>query len=356
MRFLEFLVPLIFLANCATTQTGLAGDPLILEPAALAPSIPGADEPAFQGALQTWLDGKDLAALKALAALARLDNRAAQIFLARVAEDADLHAHATSDLLRRERIALLRRPGGLSGRSWLDVAATDVPLASAFRDSSRIHARTQGVRALFSFGENMAASRSLMAMLLNGQASEVVDILAEAENPPPAALVLRIIARNMELSGRPRYTGSALPPPGWGPGWGWGNFIANEGVAVSDFLTWVPTSPRALFTDPDAQALAIEHSMNVPAWAPLRTMCERHCPSSVASCTAVGASMLWSTSVFPFASPAESLLPNARYWSSPRMELDIVRRLRDLRGNPNFFTGIDPCFAPTVGRLQRKAL
>ena len=103
---------------------------------AKAVEIPGQNSPAFQVVLQDWLDGKDRTALAQLAELARQDNRAAQIFLARLAEETHLHAHVTGSLPRAERIALLRQPGGLSGKSWLKAAQVDVPLAVALQQAS----------------------------------------------------------------------------------------------------------------------------------------------------------------------------------------------------------------------------
>jgi hypothetical protein len=264
-----------------------------------------------------------------------------------------LHWHATAAMTRSERIALLRQPGGLSGRSWLDVAATEVPLASAFQQSDEIGPRGSALRTLFSYGENVAAMRPLYAMVLQGQASEVIDILSEAEDLPPAGLALRSVAQISKNSRRPRYTGSARPPSEWV----WGEAVDNRDISVPDFLTWSPSAVRwALFKDPNWRRLLIENSPDVQAWAPLRAMCERYCPQSVARCTAVGASMLYTAPAFPFSSPAESLLPNARYWSSPRIEADVLRRLSDLSGRDAIPTGIDACFAPTFRKLQQKAL
>lgn len=121
--------------------------------------IPGQDCPAFQTALQDWLDGKDMAALTQLAELARQDNRAAQIFLARVAEETHLHSHVTGTLPRAERVILLRQPGGLSGKSWLNAAQEDVPLAKALLLAKNIWKRQTSAPSLLSYGETTLALR-----------------------------------------------------------------------------------------------------------------------------------------------------------------------------------------------------
>jgi hypothetical protein len=348
MQFVFFALVLTITACGNATSPTPAETPT--QKTLAAPAVPGANAPAFQEALQTWLDGNDLAALDTFAALARQDNRAAQIFLARVAEDTDLHAHATSYLPRRERIALLRRPGGLSGRSWLSIAAPEVLLAKAFKDANLSASRPEGARALLSLGENAAAARLLTPMILNGQASEVLDILETADDPPPSVSALRIIAQNWARSPFSRYTGSARPPALLN------SDITEYGFSVPELLTsrliWV----GELLYEPKTRTDAIGYAANVQSWAPLRTMCEGHCPPSVASCTAVGASTLRRAPLMPFASPVENLLPNARYWSSPRMASDVLRRLMDMRGGSDYFAYIDKCFAPMFGRLQQKAL
>jgi hypothetical protein len=166
VRFI-FLALIAVLTACADAKAPTA-PPVSEEPRWVAPPIAGAREPAFQEALQTWLDGDDLRALEVLAALARQDNRAAQIFLARVASEVHLHWHVTADMTRGERVALLRQPGGLSGRSWLNAAAMEVPLAAAFKESSQIEPRGSALRTLFSYGENTAAMRPLYLTSMAG--------------------------------------------------------------------------------------------------------------------------------------------------------------------------------------------
>ena len=80
----------------------------------------GHDDPAFQRAVKAWLDDDDQTALPALATLAAEDNRAAQVLLGRIAIRP--MGPWLAGLERKERNALLRAPGGLSGTSWLKVA------------------------------------------------------------------------------------------------------------------------------------------------------------------------------------------------------------------------------------------
>lgn len=100
-------------------------------------TISGSEEKNYQTALANWLSGKDEIALRAFSELARDENRAAQLFLAQVEANIWLHHHVTKKLSRKSRIALLRNPNGLSGRSWLYSAASDTPLAEYLLDARK---------------------------------------------------------------------------------------------------------------------------------------------------------------------------------------------------------------------------
>ncbi|MCX8954030.1 hypothetical protein OU790_11345, partial [Ruegeria sp. NA] len=71
------------------------------------PSLQGQDAPEFIEAVQAWLDGEDLAALRSLSDQAQNGNAAAQILLANIASRSSFHAHVTSEMGRKDRIALL---------------------------------------------------------------------------------------------------------------------------------------------------------------------------------------------------------------------------------------------------------
>ena len=118
----------------------------------------GQEAPAFKQAVEAWLDNDDQTALPALAKLAREDNRAAQILLGRIATRP--MGPWLAGLERKERMTLLRAPGGLSGTSWLKVAAeAGEPLAQLFLDAVDPRAGKDTVRALAEAGETMSAAR-----------------------------------------------------------------------------------------------------------------------------------------------------------------------------------------------------
>lgn len=138
----------------------------------------GHDTPAFQQALAAWLKDDDQTALPALAKLARADNRAAQVLLGRIATRPMGPWLVKMD--RKERMALLRAPGGLSGTSWLKVAAeAGDELAQLFLDSADPRAGTGTVRALVEADE-------LAAALI------LIDILRNRTGDAPQALLLEL--------------------------------------------------------------------------------------------------------------------------------------------------------------------
>lgn len=104
---------------------------MTLVPAHAAHSLPiaGQDDPAFADALNLWLDGHEAVALPRLATLANQDNHAAQILLGLIDTTPILQADWLAAQPRAARLALLRAPGGLSGRNWMRMAAKTEPLA-----------------------------------------------------------------------------------------------------------------------------------------------------------------------------------------------------------------------------------
>jgi len=132
----------LVIISILSTSSSVAGD-----------AIKGSEEKSFQSALSNWLSGKDEIALSAFSELAQNENRAAQIFLAEVETKPWLHHRVTKSLTRKSKIALLRNPIGLSGRSWLYSAASDTPLAQYFIDARKPIENTKNVVFLLDANE-----------------------------------------------------------------------------------------------------------------------------------------------------------------------------------------------------------
>ncbi|WIY26195.1 hypothetical protein [Parasedimentitalea psychrophila] len=291
-----------------------------------------------------------MGALSQLAELARQDNRAAQIFLARVAEETHLHAHVTGSLPRAERVALLRQPGGLSGKSWLKTAQVDVPLALALLQSKNIREREGPAIALLTFGEITLGLRTTNVLIQNGFADEASNALLSVEDLPKDAIVLADSLRRIPSGRTPNYAGVSILP---------GKYRSinasdiENGITAEDRLSWVQFFPRDLWEGGRGAEIAISHTINVPSLQPLAQFCRRNCSESADRCTALGASVL-STSYHPFSSPLENLLSNEDYWASPRIEADVARRLPDLTKYGPWLRGFDACFGDEMTGLQAR--
>ncbi|MGB0506785.1 MAG: hypothetical protein ACPGGK_11385 [Pikeienuella sp.] len=115
------------------------------------------DDPRLQTAIQAWLADDDQTALPALAKLAAEGNTSAQILLGRLTNRP--MSRWLADMNRKDRNKLLRAPGGLSGKSWLKVAAEGGSnLASAFVESDNPRAGEADIIALAEAGELSAAN------------------------------------------------------------------------------------------------------------------------------------------------------------------------------------------------------
>ena len=164
----------------------------------------------FDGAVEQWLAGDDLQSLTELGLLARNEDVAAQIFLARIARRPNTFSHITKDLSRKEKITLMRKPGGLSGKSCMSEAAKTSPLAFAFTQSSSKDDKSEALAQLFEAGETQSAIMVGYTLVLQGEADLVIEVLAEQIGQLPLeAFTLVEAAKAMSRSKYGRYVGSA---------------------------------------------------------------------------------------------------------------------------------------------------
>ena len=310
--------------------------------------LSGSESPDFSAAVADWLEGEDLAALQHLAKLARDGNAAAQILLARIAERGNTHVHVTSRLSREERVALLRIPGGLSGRSWLSVAQDAEPVATALLQSSKIGEKAPAIAALLEFGEPTTALLAAQSMLFQGEAEELIQVLQGLDDRLPAeAAPLLIWAMSQAAGvGGGRYGGSARVSqlPHAVPG----------RRAMAAELAWIGPDPGDIVDDDALRSDVLSLFRRVHSWTPMVNFCEAHCADSVPACTAVGGSAMAYAGPFAMRSPLESVISNDVYWASPRVEGDLARKIEDVavwRGYPAF-RALNTCFFDAMEATQ----
>ncbi|GAA6190571.1 hypothetical protein NBRC116597_04900 [Phaeobacter sp. NW0010-22] len=256
--------------------------------------------------------------------------------------------HVTSDLPRKDRISLLRIPKGLSGKSWLTEAQNNEPLATAILQSGKIGEKAPAIAALIEYGEPTAALVAARSMLVQGESAELLEVLEgfDGKLPEEASVLLLWALYQSENSDKGRYVGSARV----------GTLVLSDESLQKYELAWAAASPRALVDDSDLRANVIRLSDDVRSWSPIKNFCEANCSNSRQSCTAVGASALFAAGPFYMRSPEESLTPNNVYWSSPRVEADLVRQINDVKSWHNWvdFTKINACFFENVQAAQAR--
>lgn len=158
--------------------------------AASAVAVAGQDDPAFRAALALWLEGAEDRALPELAAAAQAGNPAAQVLLGLIDTTPALQGLWLAEQPRRERLALLRAPGGLSGTNWMRHAARTEPLAALWL---RLWSGDADVGVMLDFarrGELRAAHLAAKTLALRDQSG----FPAAAEDPafPEFARVLAL--------------------------------------------------------------------------------------------------------------------------------------------------------------------
>lgn len=227
-----------------------------------APSLQGEDEANFKEAVQAWLNGEDLPALQSLSDQAQQGNTAAQILLASIASRSSFHAHVTSGMARKDRIALLRKPGGLSGKSWLTEAQNSEPLALALLQSARVGEKAPAIAALVEMGEPQTALLAAESMLRHGEADELVSVLQGLDEklPKEADILLIWAAYQASQEADGEYSGSA----------GIARTLSTDDTFRLSEFAWGHLSPRDVWENQEVRDAAIAASDKVRYWSTVR--------------------------------------------------------------------------------------
>ncbi len=268
-------------------------------------TIPGQDDARFAAALGEWLADDEATSLPALAELAGEGNRAAQVLLAVIDGTSFYQGPWLVHLSRADRIRLMRAPGGMSGRSWMQVAAGDTPLAALWVAWQDPASPIEPALALSAMGERGAAERALAALA----ARQFREFATSADDPRFPADSRHLIWQEWMLRGseadqaRARAEVLALPPGDTRRRW-----LANAPMSQADRDAWLATAPRA---------------------ASLRAICESLCPDGIAACLR-GADILATEFIYNenpavIIGPAEALVPPDVWAHSARGRLALLR-------------------------------
>lgn len=317
--------------------------------------IPGEKSAAFAEARDVWLDGDDQTALNSLKDLAGEGNTAAQILLARIAEEPHMHRHVTGGMMREDRISLLRQFGGLSGTSWLQAAMSSSDLATALVLRNVAFSSVDGdkgvtspeamaaVKVLLDYGEVQLATEVAFKLIDGVFMRETLALLdAYGAELDPINRVLRagVLMALSASSDNPddMQAEAARTLAGISP---------EEELALGRIYPWEIEEDEAL------RNLIIRYAELVPAWKPMRDLCETSCAATYDTCLLAGGTAIGYSRRFPFASPLQSFIPDDTYWQSARIRGDAARRMIEIAPAFEEAAKLDQCFAQTVAGLAQ---
>ncbi len=264
--------------------------------------LPGGDAPALVAAVDRWLESEEEDALRELAALARNGNPAARLLLAIIDKTPALQGPWLAHLPREERIALLRQPGGLSGRSWLHALA-EHPLGAAWLALMDPATGPEVIARLEGLGESRAA-REAMVMLAAREHPGLRALDPEDVDPDLIYLLWR---------------------------------GADEDRRAALLARVAPDSLQRALIDGsyDADRLAVWLAGSRIA-APLDAVCSEYCPDTRDTCLSGAYVALAShNALLTLGSPIEALVSQAEFLARPRGRASVLRRIlqtHDARG------------------------
>lgn len=287
----------------------------------------------FDDALDAWLADNDYAAIPALAGLARTGNTDAQLLLGVIVTRP--HSPYVLNLARSDRIAQLRAPGGLSGKSWLKVAAKVGDMrAKALVAVQTPPFETNAISTLLKLGEDDAAATTMLRAAAYRRTDPNAAIF-DKDLPPDMAYASTILKLSASLD-----QGHLDWRPGDDP------LKLVEVLAADAFLYRRldngPTKDLSLrlfpglFRGTDALP-AGEFLLSIaPVSRPanrLRTYCTAACPKDIETCAGDAVALLGGyNQIWRFGPPITALVSEDRYLKSPRFHADMARQIKGLMG------------------------
>lgn len=268
-------------------------------PATPLPPVSGQDAPEFLSARDAWLADDEAAALPALAQLAGAGNTAAQMLLALIDKSPALQGPWLSGQSRQVRMALMRAPGGLSGVSWMRLAAETDPRAALWVSMWHVDAPVSIILDFARAGELRAAREAIVTLSSRGRTG-FGDIGVDPDFPAaPRRPVWSEWAEDPDLAAD-RAAEIAALHPGDPQRAGLG-----EALSPGALDDWLADAPEA-------------HG--------LRALCASICPDAEVTCRAVGyGAFLSHDSFLSFGSPIAALVPPEAFAESPRGQAALLR-------------------------------
>ena len=291
-------------------------------------------------AIAAYLADDDAAALPVLAELAAGGDVKARLLLGRIATRP--FSPWVAALKRKDRNALLRAPGGLSGKSWMTVVAKEGdPLAAAFEGVKGPGYDLNAIRSLMDAGEVDAAAAAMAANLSREPVGDP-SILMEHPNASPDIRHLIMFTREARPN-LPRPEQTEL------------DRVLERGTLArtlydlfGDRRRYERKGDAALMNDDELGALyrlggfvnemlesdhemtgALLQGAGTTTASLLKVYCARACPDEALRCMADAVTLAGGYhALWDLGSPLRSVIPEATYQSSPRMHADVARAMQ----------------------------
>jgi hypothetical protein len=299
-----------------------------------ADDLSGLDDPAFQAAIEVWLDDNDADSLPAFATLASEGNIAARLLLTRIQNTDWAPSNYLNGLSREEKIEIFRPAGeGLFRPSWLkSEKQAGNQLAAALLEAPALEVNIDAIRTLYEFGEPEASYDLIKQVATNGSQNEK-DELAEflpktselapflqalqfpEENLTPGHAALQHILSGDEtnqtegvLVGSEQVISAAAVFVEFGYENGFHSIKFDQDNAFySDLASWINTAPAAV---------------------PIAAVCNQYCTDGdMEACVITIFGLVGGYyKAVRFDSPIEKLIEQSRFLSSNRAAGMVLRR------------------------------
>ncbi len=253
------------------------------------------DSKDFQDALALWLEGDDAAAIPRLAELAQVQgNLAAKGLLGMIDKIASLQGPDLVAHDRAERLALLRAPGGLSGRNWMSQIADESELAQLWVALWQVQGGVEIARRFVELGEARATRETLLVLVSRYETGFDAEVLAQSWYPESLVhLTTTRVLDPDDIAGRP--AGDPI------------RRFAGQTVLQADLQDWLGESDHA---------------------RPLRAACAQQCMETKADCTlALYRALDGYSTLLLLGSPIAALIPDQEFAQSQRAIDAVARRI-----------------------------
>lgn len=281
---------------------------------------------------QVWLHGSEAEALAGLSDLAQAGDPAAQVLIGLIDKSPALQGPWLSRLPRGHRLMLMRRPGGLSGESWLGHARGD-PVADTWLALLSVDASIETAARLAELGEARAAREAVLILAARERLdlSDGTDGGGTLESWPDwmDPELVYVVWRGVD---EPRRVNLLALVPGDHPQ----RALMGEPVSVDNWVQWLRDSPAA---------------------SPLRAVCGTTCPDTRDACLRAAYEALGShNALLTLGSPVETLIPQDEFLAAPRGQTATLRRIllsvdaRGRRAQIDRARQLDRCFAEVLAQ------